>query len=111
MALAWNTINYMRTVAGELLGDWPTGQPHTPDGASYPTEWVMDCPGRTQELADHMRDYGYQVTLHGPDRIGVSGHPTNVEKIRALEIKRVEQRLAWLWTADPDRIIQLAARM
>lgn len=109
--LAWNVINYMRTVAGDLLGDWPLGEPYTPPGESRPTEWVMDCQGRTQELADHMRSYGYQVTLHGPDRIGVSGCPTNVEAIRALEIKQAEGRIAWLRTADDDCITQLASRM
>lgn len=109
--LAHNTINYMRLVAKDLLGYEPDGETLTPDGATYPTKWLMHAGPDADRLARHMRDFGYAVTSHDGGTIGVSGRPTNVERIRDLEIKQAEKQIAWLWTADPDVILQRAARL
>ena len=62
--LAHNTINYMRYVAADLLGHEPEGKLHTPEGAPYPTEWLVRAPGQILALVRHMAGFGYTVTAH-----------------------------------------------
>lgn len=109
--LAHNTINYMRIVAADLLGYEPDGETLTPDGATYPTEWLMNAGPDADLLARHMRDFGYTVTSHGGGTIGVSGTPTNVERIRDLEVRIAREHVAHLETAEDDIILQRAARL
>ena len=96
-ALTSNALNYMRSVAADLLGDWPDGKPDAPAG-DRATSWLMHCENRQQELATHLAHFGYQVAYHAPGRIRVSGRPTNYEAVRDKEIRRAQQRVEWLRT-------------
>lgn len=109
--VAHNTINYMKLIARDLLGHDLMGAPYTPEGATCPTEWLMYAGPDADRLARHMEEFGYTVTSHGGGTIGVAGTPTNVERIRDLEVRIAREHVAHLETAEDDVILQRAARL
>jgi len=102
--LAHNTINYMRYAAADLVGRDLADNPHPTD----PEQWCMrsDNPN----LADHMTQLGYKVTIYDNGWIGVSGKPTNVGHVRELEIRKAQGRVEQIRDKDPERIMQMTTR-
>jgi len=102
--LASNIINYMRYAAADLVGCDLAEKPHPTD----PEQWCMrsDNPN----LADHMAQLGYKVTTQGNGWIGVSGKPTNTDRVRDLEIRKAQARVEQIRDKDPERIMQMTTR-
>jgi hypothetical protein len=102
--LASNITAYMKLVARDALG-------YEPDSQITDTELLMHAGVHTPKLARRMRVFGYTVTSHGAGTIGISGKPTNVEEIRALEVRIAREHVARLETAGDDVILQRTARL